>query len=265
MNETSLALEDGSLAYLRGGQGPLVVFSHALGPLAWGPLDRLTDSCTVAIPVWERSTVPAKTMGALGWFEALTAALGFPQAALCAWSMAGPAAIYYAAERPPSLSHLILVDVAGLGSGLPPLRLRDLPHVALTRLVGHPTRGLVRAMWKNWVRSENVDTRPLEIATYCFFREKSVALEDPTDDDEDDDTVMDVLPSIKVPTLVLSGRHSSVLGPRLARTAAALLPCGKLSVFEESSHALQLEEPQKFQDALAAFVTGASAEISVRE
>jgi pimeloyl-ACP methyl ester carboxylesterase len=254
MSEERLAIEGGMLAYLRGGKGPLVVFSHALGPLAWGPLDRLMSSCTVAVPVWERSTVPANTMGELGWFETLTAAMGFRQAALCAWSMAGPAAIYFAAARPPCLSHLILVDVAGLGPGLPPLKWQDVPHIVLTRLLGHPTRGTVRAMWRSWVRRRNVDTRALEDATYRFFRDTSGALDDSTDDEEDE-TLLEVLPRLVVPTLVLSGRHSSVLGPRWGRTAAALLPHGTHVIFEESSHALQLEEPDKFQDVLAAFVT----------
>lgn len=261
MSEERLALEGGMLTYLRGGKGPLVVLSHALGPLAWGPVDRVMGSCTVAVPIWERSTVPANTRGELGWFEALATAMAFQQAALCAWSMAGPAAIYFAAARPPCLSHLILVDVAGLGPGLPPLKWRDIPHLALTRLLGHPTRGLVRAMWKNWIHRGNVDTKPLEDATYRFFRDQS-APEDPTDDDEDADTVIDVLPGVEVPTLVLSGRHSTVLGPRYGRAAAALLPHGKHIVFEESSHALQLEERDKFQDALSAFVTGGSAQIS---
>jgi pimeloyl-ACP methyl ester carboxylesterase len=194
-------------------------------------------------------------MGALGWFEALTAALGFERAALCAWSMAGPAAIHFAAAHPARLSRLVLVDVAGLGPGLPPLRWRDLPHLALSRLLGHPTRGVVRAMWNNWVRRGSVDTKPLEEATYRFFRDAANAPVDPTGDDDDADTVIDVLPTVEVPTLVLSGRHSSVLGPRYGRAAAALLPLGEHVVLEESSHALQLEEPDEFQSALAAFVT----------
>jgi len=261
MNDENLVLEDGTLTCLRGGKGPLVVFSHALGPLAWGSLDRLMDSCAVAVPDWERSTLPADTMGELGWFEALTAATGFERAALCAWSMAGPAAIYYAAARPACLSHLVLVDVAGLGPGLPPLRLLDLPHLFLTRLLGHPTRGLVRAMWRNWVRAAHVETRPLEEATYRFFRDQSNLPKDPTDEDDDEDSILDVLPSVEIPALVLSGRHSTVLGPHFGRAAAALLPHGEHVVFEESSHALQLEEPEQFQDALAAFVTGDSTAI----
>lgn len=261
MNDESLDLGNGTLAYARGGDGPLVVFSHALGPLAWGSLERVMGSCTVAVLDWERSTVPARTMGELGWFEALCAATGFERAALCAWSMAGPAAICFAAERPACLSHLVLVDVAGLGSDLPPLRLRELPHLLVTKFLGHPSRGLVRAMWRNWVRRRDVvDVTPLEEATYRFFRDTAKDLEDPTDDDEEDDELIAELPDVRVPTLVMSGRYSTVLGPRHGRTAAALLPHAEHVVFEESSHSLQLEEAAKFEEALVAFVTASERE-----
>ena len=169
--------------------------------------------------------------------------------------MAGPAAIYFAADQPATLSCLILVDVAGLGPGWPELRWRDLPHLLLTKLKGHPTRGLVRLMWKNWVRRDNVDVKPLEEATYRFFRDTSRMLQDPTDDeDEDDDDLIDVLANITVSTLVLSGRYSTVLGPNFGRKAAELLPSGQHVEFEESSHALQLEEAAKFQETVAAFI-----------
>jgi pimeloyl-ACP methyl ester carboxylesterase len=36
--------------------------------------------------------------------------------------------------------------------------------------------------------------------------------------------------------------------------AAAKLPRGKMIVFEHCSHTLQLEEPAKFEEAVAAFV-----------
>ncbi len=255
MHEANLSVEAGTLTYRCHGDGPMIVFSHALGPLAWGPLDQLGRSCTVVIPDWERSSVPARTMGSLDWFEPLIREAGSERAALCAWSMAGPAAIYFAQEQPACLSHLVLVDVAGLGADLPPLRLRDLPHILFTKMRGHPTRGLVRAMWRNWVRSEAVDTRPLIEASYRFFRDTENALADPTEDeDEDDETLLEVLPSVHVPTLVLSGRHSTVLGPRHGRTAAAVLPQGEHVVFEESSHALQLEEVDAFEEAVARFV-----------
>jgi len=255
MKERTLTLEDGDLTYLHGGEGPLIVLTHALGPVAWGPLDQLMGSCSVAVPVWEKCSIDIKTRIELEWFEPLVRDLGFEHAALCAWSMAGPAAIEYAADGPAPLSRLILVDVAGLRDELPPLRLRDLPHLFLTRLLGRPTRGFVRCMWRGWVRRRDLDTAPLIEATYRFFRDEPGALLGPPDEDDDHgESLTDLLGSIDVPTLVLAGRHSNVLGPEHGQIAARKLPRGKLIVFEHSSHTLQLEEPITFQEAVAAFV-----------
>lgn len=256
MNERTLTLKDGALTYLHGGKGPLVILSHALGPVAWGSLDLLVRSCSVAVPVWEQCSISIGARLAHAWFEPLVRDVGFSQAALCAWSMAGPTAIEYAAERPAPLVRLILVDVAGLGSDMPALRIRDLPHLLLSRLRGRPTRGFVRCMWRGWLHRRDVDTAPLIEATYRFFRDTPGALMGPPDEDDDEDgeSLGDLLAAIEVPTLVLAGRHSWVLGPGHGRSAAEKLPRGKLIVFENSSHTLQLEEREKFQEALAAFV-----------
>ncbi|MGE0480020.1 MAG: alpha/beta fold hydrolase [Phycisphaerae bacterium] len=265
MTERRVALESGALTYLHGGEGPLVVLTHALGPVAWGTLDRLVGSCSVAVPVWERSSISVKSRIELEWFEALIRDVRLEHAALCAWSMAGPTAIEYAAEAPAPLSRLILVDVAGLKDGLPPLQLRDLPHLLLTRLLGRPTRGFVRCMWRGWVHRRDLDTAPLIEATYRFFRCTPGALMSPPDDDDaNGESLSDLLASIDVPTLVLAGRYSTVLGPEQGEITARKLPRGKLIVFEHSSHTLQLEEPEKFQEAIAAFVTEPSAGITGR-
>ncbi len=254
MKHRVLELDEGEITYAYGGAGPLIVLTHALGPVAWGTLDRLMGSCTVALPVWERCSIGIKTRVELGWFDPLVRDLGFEHAALCAWSMAGPSAIEYAAEGPALLSRLILVDVAGLGDDLPPLRLRDLPHLLLTRLLGRPTRGFVRCMWRGWVHRGDLDTEPLIEATYRFFRDEPGALMGPPDaDDGNGESLDDLLGSITVPTLVLAGRHSNVLGPEHGETAARKLPRGTLIVFERSGHSLQLEEPIAFQEAVAAF------------
>lgn len=199
----------------------------------------------------------------LAWFEPLVRDLGRTQAALCAWSMAGPSAIEYAAERPAggTLDRLILVDVAGLGGDLPPLRWRDLPHLLLTQLRGRPTRGFVRRMWRHWVHRRDLDTAPLIEATYRFFRDEPGALLGPPDEDEDEagESLSDLLTAIDLPTLVLVGRHSTVLGPEHGQVAAAKLPRGELVVFEHSSHTPQLEEPERFQQVVAAFMNGAAS------
>ncbi len=257
MEERFLEMKDGAVVYQIGGHGPLVVLSHALDLVAWGALDQLQLSCTVVIPQWERSSIPIDARLAFDWFEALVPELGFQRAALCVWSMSGPAAIYYATDVRPRLSHLLLVDVAGLGDGIPPLRLRDIPHLVLTRLLGRPTRGFVRIMWRNWVRQKSVDTEPLVDAMLRFLRSETAAwspYDEEDDEDEPEESLYDELPDIKVPTLVLAGRHSTVLGPEHALSMTQLIPNAELILFEESSHALQLEEPIKFQEAVAGFV-----------
>jgi pimeloyl-ACP methyl ester carboxylesterase len=256
MTERTLTLDGRDMTYLHGGQGPLVVLSHAFGPAAWGSLELLRGSCTVAVPVWERCSISIGVRLAHGWFEPLVRDAGFKNAALCSWSMAGPTAIEYAAEQPAALTRLILVDVAGLGADLPPLQLGDLPHLFLTKLLGRPTRGFVRSMCRGWVHRKDLDTRPLIEATYRFFRgEPGALMGPPNDDDEDGESLSDLLASINVPTLVLVGRHSTILGPEHGQIAAGRLPRGELIVFENSSHALQLEEPVRFQEAVAQFVT----------
>ncbi len=255
MKTGELALDEGTLVYQHAGRGPLVVFSHALGPVSWGPLEQLQQSCTVAVPVWEESSIGSPAWAGLDWLPELALALGHERAALCAWSMAGPAAIEYAADEPPGLSHLILVDVAGLGSELPRLRWRDLPHVLWTQLTGRPTRGFVRSLWRQWVRNPAVDRAPLEAAMHRFMLAEAGRMGGPPDDDDDDDDdeIAELLSSIAVPTLVLAGRHSPVLGPELGRTLVGHCRRGELVVFEESSHTLQLEEPERFQQAVAQF------------
>jgi pimeloyl-ACP methyl ester carboxylesterase len=257
MNQARLELDGESVVFRHGGRGPLLVLNHALGPLAWGPLERLQRSCTVAIPDWERSTLPEDERFVGDWIDAVARELGFEEAALAAWSMAGPAAVLFAAGGAP-LTHLVLVDVAGLGPVLPPLRLRDIPQLLLTRLLGRPTRAFVRIMWRDWVHDPTrLDTAELEEATYRFFRDREEPSppDDEDEDDADDAELEEVLERIEVPTLVLAGRHSSVLGPEAGRAAAERLPAGRLVVFEDSSHALQLEEPETFERVLADFLT----------
>jgi len=59
---------------------------------------------------------------------------------------------------------------------------------------------------------------------------------------------------VRVPTLVLAGRYSLVLGPEAGARAVERLPEGRLVIFERSAHAIALEEPERFQEEMAAFV-----------
>jgi L-proline amide hydrolase len=68
-------------------------------------------------------------------------------------------------------------------------------------------------------------------------------------------SVVGRLPSIAVPTLLITGRHDEVT-PASAQPYQNLVPDVRWEVFEESSHMPHLEEPQRFTEVVAAFLTG---------
>ena len=130
MNQARLELDGESVVFRHGGRGPLLVLNHALGPLAWGPLERLQRSCTVAIPDWERSTLPEDERFVGDWIDAVARELGFEEAALAAWSMAGPAAVAAAYS---SRSRAIRASRSSWSSAIQASELRGDPVSPATR------------------------------------------------------------------------------------------------------------------------------------
>jgi L-proline amide hydrolase len=68
-------------------------------------------------------------------------------------------------------------------------------------------------------------------------------------------SVVDLLPSISVPTLVVSGRYDEAT-PATLQPYLDLLPDVRWELFEESSHTPNLEEPERFRTVLGAFLAG---------
>ena len=252
-----------------------MIFSHAFGEVAWGSLNKLAQSFTVIVPAWDSAEFGSGRLASFDWLDPLLEELGQSQAGLCVWSMACPPAIEFIVTAQPPLTHLILVDMAGLSEDFIRLRFSALPHFLLTRLLGRPTRGLVRAMWKQWIHSETLDRRLLEEAMFRFLCDNPLdAFDDDEDeisgealdtiDDDDDESddeseaLLDRLAEISIPTLILTGRHSPVLGPDLATNAQKRMTSALVSIFEHSSHTLQLEEPDRFQQVVSEFVSGSS-------
>ncbi|MFC4565987.1 proline iminopeptidase-family hydrolase [Nocardiopsis mangrovi] len=66
--------------------------------------------------------------------------------------------------------------------------------------------------------------------------------------------VIDLLPRIDTPTLVISGRHDEVT-PNSARPFHDLIPGARWHVFDESSHNPHLEEPERFTEVITEFLT----------
>jgi proline iminopeptidase len=70
---------------------------------------------------------------------------------------------------------------------------------------------------------------------------------------------MDLRPQlgkIKVPTLVLVGRHDFITNVAMAEEMVKHIPNARLEVFEDSGHFALVEEPEKFYRVIKEFVGG---------
>ncbi|WP_225625801.1 alpha/beta fold hydrolase [Streptomyces werraensis] len=63
------------------------------------------------------------------------------------------------------------------------------------------------------------------------------------------------LATLEIPTLLISGRHDILNPPAEAERMARLLPSARLEVFEHSGHLPSLEEPERFDSTVLAFLT----------
>jgi len=68
------------------------------------------------------------------------------------------------------------------------------------------------------------------------------------------------LGAITAPTLVLAGRHDWICPPEFSEEIHRLIPGSDLRIFEESSHSIRNDEPQKLRDAIAGFLVYRSAQ-----
>ncbi|ONK14915.1 proline iminopeptidase-family hydrolase [Streptomyces sp. MP131-18] len=66
-------------------------------------------------------------------------------------------------------------------------------------------------------------------------------------------SVIDYLPGISVPTLIISGRHDEAT-PATVRPFEELIPNARWEIFEDSSHLTHLEEPERFTEVLGGFL-----------
>jgi len=62
------------------------------------------------------------------------------------------------------------------------------------------------------------------------------------------------LARITAPTLILAGRHDWMCPPEFAEEIHRLIPGSDLRIFENSSHAIGADEPQKVLDVIAGFL-----------
>ena len=69
-----------------------------------------------------------------------------------------------------------------------------------------------------------------------------------------DYSILDQLPKITSPTLVIAGRHDWICPPEFSEEIAAAIPNADLRIFENSGHLIRADEPEALIDAIAGFI-----------
>jgi 2-hydroxy-6-oxonona-2,4-dienedioate hydrolase len=177
-------------------------------------------------------------------------------------SAGGAIALRLALADPDRIRTLTLVDSAGLGQAVHPLLALDtLPGIGelaimISRIpggsVGRTSMSTAMLFAQPWripaeflTEHHNLGQRPgqLEISTAM-----ARALFGPNGQRQ---ILLEHLPTLTTPTLVIWGGCDYVLPAHQAQTAVNLLPNGRLSLFPDCGHLPHVEQPDRFAAVLA--------------
>jgi pimeloyl-ACP methyl ester carboxylesterase len=263
------------IRYLAAGEGPPLVLLHGAGDnsLDWRwVLPALAREHRVYAPDLPGSPDSARPAAAYSpaFFERFVAAfvdaLGTGPATFVGNSLGGLIALRLALSEPDRVRALILVDGAGLGSAINPLFTSvNVPLLGEAAMPFWRTRA--GAYQRAWGRTALLFAHPPGsvprewLAEQCRLAQSPGYLEahlsvlraivSPLGQRE---VLVDQLPSLKVPTLVVWGERDRVFPQSQAREAATRLPEGSLSLIPDCGHMPHVECPDRFLGALDGFL-----------
>ena len=179
--------------------------------------------------------------------------LGIERAVLGGLSMGGYASLTIMRRAPELVRGLILADTRseadslegreGRSKMLALVREEGADAVAqamLPNLLGKTTRAN-RARVVEYVHGMIRGTPPETIASAIYALLSRV-------------DAADVLPQIAVPTLIIVGEEDTITPPSMSQSMKQAIANAELVTIEAAGHLSNLEQPQRFNDALAAFL-----------
>lgn len=273
-----------NLHYFCGGNGPALVLVHGLGSSATvefyynlEPLAKHHRVFAIDLPGFGRSDKPVLAYTIDLFVRAvsdLMASEGIERAAVMGVSMGGRVALGLALDSPEKVERLVLVDALGVGV---PRRVLSY-SILLTRGLGELTlRGTARALrqmnpavirrfWGWYLRRPNrMDTiwtderiakhgsllaTPEYRAAYLSALRSIAGMRQL----RTGVVVEDRLPELRMPTLLIWGRHDHIFPASHAQAAMERIPNGRLEVFDDSGHTPQMEEPERFNRLVLDFL-----------
>lgn len=270
--------------HVRGGAGPVCVVLPGGPGLSWEymRMPALEQSMTVVyvepLGTGESGRLPTHPYGYDRAFYAraldhLLDHLGQERVYLLGHGHGGRVAQHYALRNPDRLSGLILHGSSPVGGAeleeetrhqferfmrrnqsnpaLPAVieAARRMPTIADDRLLTAAVRRVLPALVAHyWGRREELSPLRSRLRLSYLSVRRADGTADPVDDRQQ-------LRSLEVPTLVIAGSYDIVGGMRWGRELQSLIPNARLLVLAWSGHLGHVEEPERFAEGVAAFVT----------
>lgn len=247
----------GMFALERTGSEPAVVFVHGFcqSSAYWTPtLERVAErgvrALAVDLPGFGASASERGPHTMAGLADALAAELdrrGLDRIVLCGGSMGGVVAQHFALRHPARLTGLLLVATGGFT-----------PNMALAL---EKADVLATAPWVEATIVPVVDgfffKRPAadRIAEYrkiALSASQSAAVEAARSNAAN--RSFDTLAAIRVPTLIVQGRHDKARTPEHGAEMRDRIPGCALAMIEDAGHTPQLEQPDAFHDVALPFL-----------
>jgi pimeloyl-ACP methyl ester carboxylesterase len=200
-----------------------------------------SDGAPVSSMTWENLAADA---------EALRQTLGFDKWAVLGHSFGGMVALEYALRYPQSLSHLLLMDTCGDSRWVQ----HNAPEILAKRGYSASAVQTARRFFNGQLTSRQVFPAMLKFGKAYYYHPNPLALVPGFRVKMRPKaqifgfsqllpgwTVMDRLSEIKVPTLVLAGRHDFQFPPEHQAMLADGLPDVQLEIIERAGHNAPIE------------------------
>ena len=274
IEENRVAVDGMPIGYRRAGEGPSLVLLHGAGDnsLDWRwvlpALARTNSVYAPDLPGSDDSTKPVADYSP-AFFERFVAAfvdaLGIERAAFVGNSLGGLIALRLALSEPERVSSLVLVDAAGLGREVnPAFNSVNLPGIAEAALPLWRTR--TGAYQRAWARAALLFAHPASVpgewlAEQCrlarspgYLEAHVTVLRNLVGPLGQREVLLDSLPFLEMPTLVVWGERDAVFPRSQAERAVARIGDGSLSLIPDCGHLPHVERPEPFVAALDRFL-----------
>jgi pimeloyl-ACP methyl ester carboxylesterase len=176
-----------------------------------------------------------------------------PPAVLCGLSMGGYVALAFARRHPEKLAGLILADTRAEADTPEGKANRE---TAIAFVKSHTPKEFIEGMIPRLLSPKTLANQPAvkETVIDIASRQSSEAIVAALQALRDRPDASPSLANIKVPTLVIVGEDDVLTPPAVAKSLAERIAGASLVTIPEAGHLSNLEQPDKFNDAVKAFL-----------